>query len=198
MLTFGNAYTQTAKEILDKSAAKIKGYTAIEVDFELTMENVEENIEEKHLGKAYMMGNKYKLDIMDVVNYFDGTTMYTYMPDVQEVTIKLPTEEDEEQFNPVTLFDIHNNDFKQKLVSNNNNTAYIELYPNLLDKNFTKIGVWIKTSDHSIQCIKSFGKDGNNLIISVKSLKQPATLPGATFFTFDSSAHPEVEVVDMR
>ena len=61
-----------AKEILDKAAAKFKAYPAAEIDFTLTMENPSENIHEMHEGKAWMKGNLYKLNVMDVENYYDG------------------------------------------------------------------------------------------------------------------------------
>lgn len=102
-----------AKEILDKAAAKFKAYPAAEIDFTLTMENPSENIHEMHEGKAWMKGNLYKLNVMDVENYYDGKNIYTYMPEVQEVNIKNPNEEEEEMLNPTTLFDIHNQGFDQ-------------------------------------------------------------------------------------
>ncbi len=187
-----------AKNILDKSAAKIKAYPAVEIEFSLTMENKEENIREEHQGKAYMKGSLYKLEVMDVVNYYDGKNIYTYMPEAQEVNLKNPSDEEEEMLNPTKIFNIHNTGFKQKLISETGGTAYIELYPNDLSKNFIKIGIWVKTSDSSIRKVESFGKDGNNLIITINSLKQPSPVPDDSFFKFDTTRHPEVEIVDMR
>ena len=120
------------------------------------------------------------------------------MPEAGEVSLKNPSDEEEEMLNPTKIFNIHNTGFKQKLISNTNGKAYIELYPNDLNKNFIKIGIWVKTADSSIQKVKSFGKDGNNLIIAIKSLKQPKRIPDDTFFKFDTALHPEVEIVDMR
>ncbi len=199
LLTCTSVFAQNgAKDILDKSAAKIKAYPAVEIEFSLIMENKEEDIREEHQGKAYMKGSLYKLEVMDVVNYYDGKNIYTYMPEAQEVNLKNPSDEEEEMLNPTKIFNIHNTGFKQKLISNTGETAYIELYPNDLNKNFIKIGIWVKTSDSSIQKVESFGKDGNNLIIKIKSLKQPTQLPTDSFFKFDPAQHPEVEIVDMR
>lgn len=194
-----SVYAQNeAKEILDKSAAKIKAYPAVEIDFNLTMENKEENIHEEHKGKAYMKGHLYKLEVMDVVNYYDGQNIYTYMPEAQEVNLKSPSDDEEEMLNPAKIFDIHNYGFKQKLISVTNGIAYIELYPNDLKKNFMKIGIWVSKADYSIQKVESFGKDGNNLIITINHIQKPAGIPADTFFTFDPDRHPEVEVIDMR
>lgn len=186
-----------AKEILDKAATKFKAYPAAEIDFTMAMENKAENINESHQGKAWMKGNLYKLNLMDVENYYDGKNIYTYMPEVQEVNIKNPSDEEEGFLNPTTLFDIHNQGFSQKLISNNNGIAYIELTPQE-KKNFEKIGVWVNPANSSIQKVTSFGKDGNNVVITINNIKQLNPVPADEYFKFDTAKHPDVEVVDMR
>ena len=132
-----SAIAQTdAKGILDKAAAKVKVNPATEVAFTLSMDNEAEDIHETHEGQAWIKGNFYKLNLMDTENYYDGEIIYTYMPEVQEVNIKNPTDEEQGFLNPATLFDIHNQGFTQKLVSNQNGTAYIELTPTE-DKSFS-------------------------------------------------------------
>lgn len=187
-----------AKEILDKSSAKFRAYPAVEVDFNLSMENKAENINESHKGKAWMKGNMYKLNVMDVENYYDGQNIYTYMPEAKEVNIKNPNEEEEEMLNPTTLFDIHNKGFIQKLVNTTNGIAYIELTPTDKKRNFKKIGIWINPSTSMIQKVTSFGKDGNDVIITINNLKESSPAPADAFFKFDTKKHPDVEVVDMR
>ena len=79
--TFASAQTdEKAKAILDKTVGQIKSYPAVEIVFDLSMINKEENIQETHPGKAYMKDNMYRIDVMDVINYFDGEVIYTYMP----------------------------------------------------------------------------------------------------------------------
>lgn len=186
-----------AKEILDKAAAKFKSYAAAEIDFTMAMENKAEDIQETHEGKAWIKGNMYKLNLMDVENYYDGKNIYTYMPEVQEVNIKNPNDDEEAFLNPTTLFDIHNQGFTQKLISNTNGTAYIELFPTET-KNFTKIGVWVSTATSSIEKVTSFGKDGNNVTITIGKIKALSPQPADSFFQFDTAKHPEVEVIDLR
>lgn len=134
---------------------------------------------------------------MDVENYYDGKVIYTYMPEVKEVNIKTPSDEEEGFLNPATLFDIHNQGFNQKLLSTSNDVAYIELYPKE-KKNIEKIGVWTKLSSSSIQKVTSFGKDGNNVIITIKNIKSINPAPSDDFFKFDTTQHPDVEIIDMR
>ena len=49
-----------------------------------------------------------------------------------------------------------------------------------------------------IQKVTSFGKDGNDVIITINSIKQPASVPADDFFKFDEKKHPGVEIIDMR
>lgn len=195
------AFAQTnekAKTILDKTVEQIKSYPAVEIIFDLSMINKEENIQETHHGKAYMKDKMYRIDVMDVINYFDGEVIYTYMPDQEEVNIKNPDENEEEMLNPSILFDIHNQKFTQKLVEDKDDKAYIELTPKKEHKQISKIGVWINTKTNMVDKVTSFGKDGNDVVITIKSLKKPDKELDVTFFRFDKEAHPEVDIIDLR
>ena len=187
-----------AKAILDKTVEHIKSYPAVEIVFDLSMINKAEDINETHHGKAYMKDKMYRIDVMDVVNYFDGEVIYTYMPDQEEVNIKNPEENEDEMLNPSILFDIHNQKFTQKLVENKDGKAYIELTPKQTHKQISKIGVWSDTKTNMVEKVTSFGKDGNDVVITIKSLKKPEKELDVTFFRFDKDAHPEVDVIDLR
>jgi len=187
-----------ANELLAKASKKLKSMPAVEINFSLVMENESQNIKESYNGKAYMKKNLYKLEVMDVINYFDGKFIYSYMPDMQEVTIKNPTEVQSEMLNPIQLFDIYKKGFTSKFIRHTTKVDYIELTPTDDTKNFTRIGIWLDAINHSIIRITSFGKEGDNVTITINSIKQPSTIPLDSFFKFDSSCHSNVEVVDER
>ena len=187
-----------AKAILDKTVEHIKSYPAVEIVFDLSMINKAEDINETHHGKAYMKDKMYRIDVMDVINYFDGEVIYTYMPDQEEVNIKNPDENEDEMLNPSILFDIHNQKFTQKLVEDKDGKAYIELTPKQSHNQISKIGVWINTKTNRVEKVTSFGKDGNDVVITIKSLKKPEQELDVNFFRFDKDAHPEVDVIDLR
>ena len=187
-----------AKAILDKTVEHIKSYPAVEIVFDLSMINKAEDINETHHGKAYMKDKMYRIDVMDVINYFDGEVIYTYMPDQEEVNIKNPDENEDEMLNPSILFDIHNQKFTQKLVEDKDGKAYIELTPKQSHKQISKIGVWFNTKTNMVEKVTSFGKDGNDVVITIKSLKKPEKELDVTIFRFDKDAHPEVDVIDLR
>lgn len=119
------------------------------------------------------------------------------MPEVFEVNVQNPSDEEEGSLNPVTLFEIHNQGFNQKIISHANGVAYIELIPTG-EENFEKIGVWLNTAKSNIQKVVSFGKDGNNIVVTINSIKEINPVPADSFFIFDTAKHPDVDVVDMR
>lgn len=187
-----------AKALLDKTSKKIESMKAVEVDFTLSLENKIEKTSDSYDGKAYMKGNMYRLDLMGVINYYDGQTIYTYMPEVNEVNLKNPSDSEEEMLDPTKLFNIYNEGFSQKIVKTENGISTIELLPQTLESNVMRVVIELDVASSNIKKVTYFGKDGNNMIIKIKSLKQPNVIPVDSFFSFDKKANPEVEVVDMR
>ena len=187
-----------AREILDRAVARVKSIPAVEVVFTLTMENKMENIRESYPGKAYMKEKMYRVEMMDVINYFDGEVIYTYMPEVEEVNIKNPGEEQEDFLNPAILFDIHNQKFAQELRQEKEGRACIELTPKTPHEQIKVIEVWINTTTDAVEKVTSFGKDGNDITITITSLKKPDRELDEGFFRFDTREHPGVEVIDLR
>lgn len=187
-----------ATEILTNAVEKIKKFSAVEASFDLTMENKKENIRETHSGKAYMKENMYRIDVMEVINYFDGEAIYTYMTDVEEVNIKDPEEEQNDFLNPTILFDLHNRNFNQKLIEEKGGKAHIELIPKEHNEQMEKIGVWIDIAKNTVEKVTSFGRDGNDVVITIRSLKESEKPLDKAFFRFNPAEHPDVEVIDLR
>jgi outer membrane lipoprotein-sorting protein len=186
------------RAILDRAVNRIKGFAAVEVVFELAMENKAERVREAHEGRAFMKGNMYRVEVMDVVSYFDGQTLYSYMPEVQEVNVSVPGEEEGELMNPTILFDVHDERFEQRLVEERDGHAVIELTPRTPHKQVRVVEARVNVTTNQVERVTSFGKDGNDIVITIKSLKEAGEGLDAAFFRFDEAAHPEVEVIDLR
>ena len=58
--------------------------------------------------------------------------------------------------------------------------------------------MWINTKNNQVEKVTSFGKDGNDIVITIKSIKQPEKELDQSFFRFDTAAHPDVDVIDLR
>lgn len=192
---------EKAKEILDKVSAKTKSYSTISADFTFSMENLQEEISETNEGQIIIKGDKYKVSLMGVNTYFDGSAIYTHLIEAEEVNISEPDPEDEETLNPATIFTIYEKGFKYKYVgegSENGKEFYeIDLYPENRDKPYSRIKLRILKDDMTLYTLRQVGKDGNIYTVVVKSMKTNLPFDDSTF-AFDTNANPDVDVIDMR
>ena len=75
--------------------------------------------------------------------------------------------------------------------------SVVDLIPESLEKNYSRIRLFINKSKDQLYSIKYFSKDGNNYILKLNSF-ETNVLYENSFFVFDVSKHPEVEVIDLR
>ena len=71
------------------------------------------------------------------------------------------------------------------------------MFPTDTDRGFSHIRLKINQATNQIQALKSVGIDGNNISIILKKLTPNIALTNKDF-VFDTAAHPDVEINDMR
>ena len=199
-------YDSEAKSILDKVSEKTKAYSTIKIEFNSILKNLQDDIEETVEGVIYLKGNRYKLEIFENKIFSDGKTKWVYLPEVEEVSVYDLTTIDNEDNNdilndPNKIFNIYEKGFKYKLMGEKleNGKIYyeIELVPENLDLNYFKIKINIDKEKLQLFSIKYFGKDGTRYTIQLTTFNTNITL-NDDMFIFDTNAHPNVEVIDMR
>jgi len=189
-----------AEKILVKVSETYKSYNSFRIKFNLTIENVEEQINETSVGVADINGVKYKVDIMGAETYFDGKTRYTFLKDSEEVNISEPEDDDSELANPAKVFDLYKNGFDYSLVKvykrSGIDVAEIVLIPKE-ERDYSKVILIIDNKTFNVVSFTSVGKDGNNLVLKMSKLETNQNFDDS-HFVFDIKANPNVEVVDMR
>jgi len=189
-----------AEKILVKVSETYKSYNSFRIKFNLTIENVEEQINETSVGVADIKGVKYKVDIMGAETYFDGKTRYTFLKDSEEVNISEPEDDDSELANPAKIFDLYKNGFDYSLVKvykrSGIDVAEIVLIPKE-ERDYSKVILLIDNKTFNVVSFTSVGKDGNNLVLKMSNLETNQNFEDS-HFVFDIKANPNVEVVDMR
>ncbi len=195
------AQDQKAKEILDKASAKAKSFKTIYAEFNFTLENQQEDVTETYSGKLWAKGEKYKLELMGTITYFDGTTIWTYMKDAEEVNISEPDPEDDNALNPAKLWTMHEKGFKyyykKEKFEANRPLQYVDLIPKSLECDYSRITLKIDKTKNMIYAMKRYGKDGNIYTIVILKYKTNEAYSDA-MFKFDKTKHPNVEVNDLR
>lgn len=192
-----------AKEILDEVSAKTKTFKGISAEFIFSMVNDEMDIHEENAGTIKVKGQKYKVNLPDagVEVYSNGTTIWNYMKDGNQVTITSVEESGSELMDPSSIFSIYERGFRSKFlgeVQESGKTLYhIQLFPDSDEYQVNKIDVSINKATLLLDSATLDSTDGNEYKIVVKKMDTNASFADADF-VFDAAKHPDVEVIDLR
>ena len=193
-----------AGEILDKFAENHKSFNTIKTSFQLTIIDLQQDTKDIFDGNIALKEGMFKLELMDNITYYDKTTVWNYMSDVQEVNINNAEDVDiGNSFltNPAGLFTIYKEDYKYRLIGEKNidkGTYYfIDLVPNELNSEYSTIKLLINKNNLSLQSATFMGKDGIHYIIEITRFEHDIKLEDS-YFRFNPAKHPDVEVIDLR
>ncbi len=193
-------YDPKALEILDAMSKKYKAITAFEANISYTLVNDVEKLNEKFSGKITVKGTKFKLllDGQEIIN--NGTTMWTYLPDIQEVNID-NYDPNSEDINPAKIYDAYKKGFKYLYLEDKTVDGVlchvIDLVPEKKDAQYFKIRMNIAKNDKSIQSWTMFDKSQNRYTYTISKFSSSIKVDDS-FFNFDVSKYPGVEVIDLR
>jgi outer membrane lipoprotein carrier protein len=190
-----------SKEILDKLMAQARTWTSFEADFTSRLESTRDKLDVKQEGNMKVKNNRFRLQLDNNTIINDGTTMYTYNKESNEVTLSDPEEMDQE-LDPTKLFTQYEKGFKSQFVEekteNGTTVQVVKLFPlEAAKKPYHTVVLTVdkaKTEPRSIQVIY---KDGNMVTYTLDRFTPNPELADA-LFTFDKARHPGVEVNDMR
>jgi len=196
-----NTYAQkdpAAKAILDAMSKKYQETPAFRADFNYTMENPEEDINEGFEGAVAVKDQMYRLYMGGQEIMFDGENVWTYLKEDKEVTVA-PYEEDGDDISISNIFDLYEKGYKYLYLESKNNGKIdvVDLVPEDLNKSFYKIRMEISASDKALKSFKIFDKSGSRYIYTIISYKEDNSIK-STDFSFDTAANPDVEVIDFR
>ena len=191
-----------ARKILDRVSEKTKSYSTIQADFELIIENRPENKKTESRGSLKIKGNKYYMESMGTKVFYDGKTLWSFMEDINEVTISDPDESSDDFVeNPALIFEFYNRDFKYRLVGEVNMDAEwmyeIDLFPMNLDQPYSRFKILVLRDTEEIYMVKAVGKDGIDYTVYIKNTKYNQPLSD-DIFTFNPAKHKGVEITDLR
>ena len=185
---------QSAEEFLNSVIEKNKSYEDISIIFNYRYGN-KEDVSKKMKGYAYMKGESYLLKIDGQEMISDGSTLWTYLIDEQEVMISDVNEDNNNS--PLAII----NSFSENVNVSFEHCSDADLTHLLITENeattFKNISLYVKNKDLKIHEININNLDDSYLIYSVESFHTHQNLPDGMFI-FDEKIHPNVEVIDMR
>jgi outer membrane lipoprotein-sorting protein len=190
-----------AQEILDAMSKKYKEMSAFKAKFTYTLENDQTKVKESAKGEILVKGSKYRLKLSNQEIINNGTTVWTYMKESNEVNIS-SYEPDEDDLNPTKIYTMYKKGYKYILISEHNDNGKIfstvDLEP--LDRKnsqLSKVRIVINKKDKTVKSWKIFEKNGNRYTYTVESF-QPNVKAEDSEFTFDKSKFPGVTEIDLR
>ena len=192
-----HSWSQTsleAKDLLEKASGKLDSYISFELEFSYVLNNRIEQINEESKGKVTVSGDRYKLNFLDAIQLFDGKTIYTIVPENEEITLIKPTDDDEDFiFNPANLLSFYKEgydyhwDISQKIKGKN--IQFIKLMPTVDDSDIKSILVGIDTYENHIYRLIEVGLNGTITTLTINSMEINEKL-SSDFFVFDPSDYP--------
>ena len=190
--------------ILDKVAENNKSFKTIKASFQITVIDLQQDSKEVFDGNIALKEGMFKLELMDNITFYDKTTVWNYIPDVQEVNINAAEDVDiGSSFltNPVGFFTMYKEDYKYRLIGEKNIEKeiqyFIELVPKDRNSEYTSIKLLISKNNLSLQSATFMGKDGIHYIIKITRFEHDIKLEDS-YFRFNPAEHPDVEVIDLR
>ncbi len=196
IFSFGQGKDQKASALLDQVSAKAKTHKSIKVDFTYSMVNQKAKIREEKSGTLLISGDRYRMNVAGQTVISDGTTVWTYLKESNEVQINTLDNKDD-AMTPSKLLTSYNANYKAKMLKGTDeNTAVVELTPNA-GKNFTKALLGIDKVKKQVKTFTLYDKSGNMFTYTIKNYVTDTPVTPADF-VFDSKKFPGVEVIDMR
>lgn len=192
-------YEQKGEELMRQAAEKLKSYEALKISFTFRMENESQAIDEEMKGTLISQGDKYYMDAGEHILISDGETVWTYMPEIEEVQVNL-VENTEGGLTPTSILETFEEDFRSKFIRQE---SYKGKQVNLIDlvptqpQAFFKFRVALDATSGMIVYTTAYDRQGGTYTYSIDQLQVNPKIP-ANQFSFNLNDYPGVEVIDLR
>ena len=189
-----------AEKILDEMSKRYKEMSGFKAKFSYELENKEYNMKEKAEGEIAVKGSKFNLKVGDQEIINNGTTVWTYFKDANEVNIS-DFNPDPDDITPDKIYTMYKKGFKYIMMGEQSVDGQmvniIDLEPTDRKAKINKIRLIINKSDKQLKSWKIFENTGNVYTYYIKSFT-PNVKMDDSFFSFDKAKHPGVEINDLR
>lgn len=188
-LTFiGLLTAQSAQDWLNQVNNTYQKTTSYYIKFEVKSSDEPKQVE---VGELYAVKEKYSLHIMDILQMYDGKSLYTISKADKEATISKPTPESDDFLTPTKILGMYQLDYKADLDKSTTvagkKIQWIKLTP-IKTSEINYISVGIDTQTNTLVDYKEYYKNGSSRSIAVKDYLENLIIPRA-LFKFDQSKY---------
>jgi outer membrane lipoprotein-sorting protein len=187
-LLFSPAGAQTARQVLDKTAAAVTNKDGVTANFKLT------NNQGSISGTIAVKGQKFHATTAHGMMWFDGKTQWTYMKKNDEVNVNNPSEAELQAINPYNFINMYKNGFKYTMTSNAT-SHNVHLTATNPKRKVQEMFIIVDKKSYAPTQVKMLqGK--NWTTFDITNLKKEAL--SDALFRFNSKDFPTAEVIDLR
>ncbi len=189
-----------ATELLKKVSDKYQSYSSMQ--FRYTLKATKDNKTLHTItGDFAIKGSKYRTGFNGQDFFCDGTTIWNYQKETNEVSIyDYDPEDDDNMMNPQRILKNWYAHFRAKYIRDEyvggKSVALIDLTPKTA-QSYYRIRLHVDKSGNRIVRISVYDKDNTVYAYYIEQFKANVTLSDG-YFVFDKSTYPNVEVNDMR
>ncbi|MCB0495799.1 MAG: outer membrane lipoprotein carrier protein LolA [Cyclobacteriaceae bacterium] len=193
-------YDKDAKAVLDAMSAKYKAIPSFKANIDYTMVNKADGVNDTFKGTITVKGDMYSLNMggQEVIN--NGKTVWTYLPDDNEVNIDNHNAEAGD-ITPSTIYTIYQKGYKYIMLTpvtvDGKKYDVVDLVSNNKDAQFYKIRLEIAEADKTLRKFTMFDNEGSEYSYTITNFNSSVNLKDSDF-EFDLNKHKGVEVIDLR
>lgn len=190
---------ERSEKLLEALRAKVQSYKSYRVTFSATVEG-----EGTTTGTLTVSGRRFAAGVFGQELYYDGTTLWNYLPKAKEVTIeRMEAERANVLSNPSKLMDVDPRDYDHRTLpavreASGKTLVPVELRPKGETADYTAITLYLDPATSlpvRITIAMAGGEKPVELLL--KGWTTPVQVTEGTF-RFDPAAHPGTEVIDFR
>lgn len=188
-LSFSHAGAQSARSILDKTAAVLSNKDGVTANFTMT------NSQKLQVsGTVAVKGIKLYAKTQVGIIWFDGKTQWTYLTKNDEVSVTTPTAAQLQTINPYTFINMYRDGYKYTL--NKSGSEYnVHLTATDPKRKIQEMFINVDKKTYAPTQVKLL--QGNKwTLFDISGVKQQKLNDG--MFRFSSKDFPNAEVIDLR
>ena len=188
MIAIGSS-AQTAKQVLDKTAAALSNKGGVTANFTVTGKNIGSTS-----GRISVKGRMFQATTPQAIVWFNGKTQWTYMKSQQEVNISNPTEAQLQAINPYNFINIYKKGYSYTMKTTSQGYD-VHLKATDKKRSIQEMYVTVNKTTYAPSQVKM--RQGTKwTTIKISQLKK-TNISNASF-TFPAKDYPNAEVVDLR
>ena len=190
-----NLFSQTLNpsNFVKSATDKILNANNTQFNFRYILENSNEKIRQEIEGKATLSKSYYKISFMGITQLFDGSKIYTIIPENEEITITSKSDESEFDFDLISMMNYYNDnfDFKYDITQQveSKEIKYVKLIPKKNGDDIKNIFIGIFISNLNFHKIIQVDLNNTQVTLQISDHKWNVNLSN-NYFIFDSENYP--------